>query len=121
MTRLESPALPGGKIQIAGALFAGLLIAIAAALLIYQARLTRDPRAPEAAPPGVPRDQAAFEAGDLIRDLRDRQKKNLLGYRRDPADPGFVRVPIERAMQALIEAPSPDSAGLFSTSKPGGR
>jgi hypothetical protein len=119
MIRIEKKDIPVRKIQWVAFSLVVLLLLIGIALWAYQNHMVQNFQSTESWPRVTPREQAEFESGRIREQQQTEQRQHLQTYQGLKDSSPWVQVPIDRAMQYLLDRKSTDPKIIFSQS-PGG-
>lgn len=117
MIRIEDKDIPVRKIQWLGVSLVILLLLIGIALWMYQNHLVHGFNSTETWPPVTPREQAEFESGRIREQQHNEQRQHLQTYQGLNGSDPWVQVPMDQAMQYLLDRKSTDPKILFSGSQ----
>lgn len=117
MIPIEERDFPVRKIQWLAVSLVILLILIGIGLLSFQNHLTSGFHQIESWPSTTPRSQGEFESGQIRTQMQNEQRLRLRSYQGLDGHEPWVQVPIERAMDFMLEKKSTDPRVLFSQNK----
>lgn len=69
---------------------------------------------PEQSPIQSARNQVEFESGQLLQEVRQAEDRNINTYSWADADHHYVRVPIDRAIEVLLDKDSLEPRDVFN-------
>lgn len=92
---------------------------IALALLAFHNRLVKNFHLIENWPRISPRGQSEFESGQIREQLQKEQEKTLFSYQGIQGRNAWVQVPLERAMNLVIEKKSTDPKLIYQSTQRG--
>jgi len=107
------------KLLLMGAGLMLLLVFLIPALSWFEDSLAHSTPLAEQAPLQSPRSQVEFESGELVQGLHKEQDKELNSYGWVDSRHHYVRVPIERAMEILLNSDSLEPSDVFSEKQEG--